>query len=267
MRRNEAYKILELDVSASEAEIKSAYRKLAKTCHPDLHPKDKEAEEKFKLLSQAHEILIKPATQEFPEPEDLHAEAFNAFFRRTRYREARLDRKPRPGIHPVSLGDLPPLRVPMTLTELLLRKSVSIAVTVREACSDCLGIESNWEECKNCEGKGALLRTYKTESTVLTQSSPCLTCSGRGWLRIGYCKKCQGHMYVDKAQIVNITVPGGYRYGQSLTLHGKGNVGWRVPVGNLIVHPIIEFPDLSKLNTKDSVKLSELLEKGYAKSK
>jgi len=266
MNYQQACNILGIEPSATEDEMKGAYRKLAKKYHPDKNPDDPNAEEKFKEISAAYETVLKGPTGSTKQQtfNDAFRQAFSqSGFRGMHFRDPQPVKQMKPGQKPISLGSLPPLIVPISLSEALLSSEISLNITVRGLCENCLGPNSNWKECQHCEAKGIVLKRFQTGGGFLTQQSTCSGCQGRGWIRQhDHCRKCVDKLVIDIPKVVKFKIPQQYKYGQKITLPGQGNQGWRVPPGHLYIVPDVQFPDLSKLTTKQREQLKDLLNSG-----
>lgn len=165
------YLILRVSVDATPAEIKSQYRTLAFTCHPDHHPGDKAAEDLFKQLNQAYEVLSDPE-------------------RRKQYDESLVDGL-RPGFDSrddVSTRPDPPpaiARVQISSHEARAGTKRTIQVWLGEQCSVCFGHRESVVACWACAGQG---------STVSSEWVHCQTCRGGGQLQYeSGCSTCRGH--------------------------------------------------------------------------
>lgn len=268
MNFQEACSILGVGPSSSEDEVKRAYRKLAKKYHPDKNPGDNEAEEQFKRISRAYETITKgPQQQSRPRMDPFAEEFFKRFsneeFFKAHFNEPQTYKRAKPGEKPISLGPLPTLIVPVSLSEVLLGKDISITVSVKGVCERCLG-EGKWEECKNCEATGVVIREIRTQNNMgIRQQLKCLTCNGMGWKQLHeHCKDCKDKLLKEIKKKVKFRVPADYRYGQELNLRGQGNIGWKVPAGNLRVRPDIRLPSTSSLTDEQRIDLEKLLGKG-----
>lgn len=267
MNFQEACQVLGISPNSSEQEAKAAYRKLAKKFHPDKNKGDSASEEKFKEISTAYETFSKGPGAGRPKMDPLTEEFFNRFhgsqFFKSHFHEPQTYKKPKPGEKPISLGPLPSLIVPVSLLEVLLRKEININVSVKSVCEKCLGPESSWEECKNCDTTGKVIRKLTSQNGVMmVQQLECLPCSGRGWIqRHEHCRECKDKLIKEVKRKIRFKLPHDYRYGRELNLRGQGNIGWKVPAGNLRVRPDVRFPDSSKFTAEQKKTLEEILKK------
>jgi molecular chaperone DnaJ len=250
------YQTLGVARAASEAEIKKAYRKQAMACHPDRNNGSKEAEEKFKAVTEAYDVLRDPDKRRLYD----------------RYGEAGL-RGGAGGFHHVDLtealnifmrdlgglggfGDLfgggvtgkagprsgTDIKLAMPLTMVEVASGVEKAVTVRllEPCDLCdgRGAEpgSSPATCTTCNGSGEVRRAQRSFFGQVVSVAPCSTCSGEGTVIASPCKKCRGEGRTRGEKQIQVRIPAGVATGQYMTMRGVGNVGPRGgPRGDIIV--------------------------------
>jgi molecular chaperone DnaJ len=225
------YKILGVSRSASEEEIKKAYRKLARKHHPDLNPGDAKAEAEFKKLSEANDVLSDPekkknydtfgdpsgpGPQMQPGPSQGESFSFEDIFSGFGGRPARSG--PERGedlIHAVRLG----------FREAFEGKRLSLRVNRSEPCLVCRGTgESNKkpETCPTCHGKGKL----GGGAGFLAFGRTCPDCHGRG-TKVPPCPECGGTGRRGREETVTIAIPAGVEDGARLRVAGKGEAGRR----------------------------------------
>jgi molecular chaperone DnaJ len=250
------YQRLGVSRGASELEIKKAYRKLAMECHPDRNNGSKEAEEKFKAVTEAYDVLRDPDKRRLYD----------------RYGEAGL-RGGAGGFHHVDLsealnifmrdlgglggfGDLfggaggrgtgprtgsdIKIAMPLTLVEVASGVEKSVAVRLLEPCDRCdgRGAEpgSSPATCATCGGSGEVRRAQRSFFGQVISVAPCSTCSGEGTVIASPCKKCRGEGRTRGEKQVLVRIPAGVATGQYMTLRGVGNVGPRGgPRGDILV--------------------------------
>jgi molecular chaperone DnaJ len=250
------YQTLGVARGASELEIKTAYRKQAMTYHPDRNNGSKEAEEKFKAITEAYDVLRDQDKRRLYD----------------RYGEAGL-RGGAGGFHHVDLsealnifmrdlgglggfGDLfgggvtgrsgprtgSDIKIAMPLTLVEVSTGVEKTVTVRllEPCDRCdgKGAEpgSSTATCATCNGTGEVRRAQRSFFGQVISVAPCSNCSGEGTVVASPCRKCRGEGRIRGEKQVQVRVPAGVATGQYMTLRGVGNVGPRGgPRGDILV--------------------------------
>jgi molecular chaperone DnaJ len=250
------YNTLGVARAASDAEIKIAYRKLAMTYHPDRNNGSKEAEEKFKTITEAYDVLRDPDKRTLYD----------------RYGEAGL-RSGAAGFHHVDLsealnifmrdlgglggfGDLfgggggrgsgprtgtdIKLQMPMTLVEVASGADKTVTVRLLEPCDRCdgRGAEpgSSPVTCGTCRGTGEVRRAQRSFFGQVVSVAPCPNCAGEGTVIASPCKKCRGEGRIRGEKQVLVRIPAGVATGQYMTMRGVGNVGPRGgPRGDILV--------------------------------
>jgi len=250
------YNTLGVARGASDDEIKKAYRKQAMACHPDRNNGSKEAEEKFKAVTEAYDVLRDPDKRRLYD----------------RYGEAGL-RGGAGGFHHVDLsealnifmrdlgglggfGDLfgggvtgqsgprtgSDIKIPMALTLAEVATGTEKTVTVRllEPCEICDGRGSepgtSAVTCTTCRGTGEVRRAQRSFFGQVISVAPCSTCSGEGTVIASPCKKCRGEGRTRGEKQVLVRIPAGVATGQYMTMRGVGNVGPRGgPRGDILV--------------------------------
>jgi len=250
------YEILEVLREATQDEIKTAYRRLALQFHPDKNPDDKEAEEKFKRVSEAYRVLADSEKRQlydlygdaglagldlggFNGFEDIFSsfgEAFEDFFSFGRTRE-RSD-QPQPG------ADLRQ-RVVLSLEEVVRGLSTSLMVERRVGCRHCGGSGtepgSHRQSCVRCQGTGQV----RQSKGLLKFSNPCPDCQGTGSVLSPDCTVCQGAGVIKEKKQIQVRIPPGVDTGTRLRLRGEGEAGsYGAPTGDLYLeiyvtpHPV-----------------------------
>lgn len=239
------YEILEVLREATHEEIKTAYRRLALQYHPDKNPEDKEAEEKFKQISEAYRVLADLEKRQlydlygdagvtgldlgdFNGFEDIFSsfgEAFEDFFNFGRTREQ--PDQPHPG------ADLRQ-RVVLSLEEVARGLSTSLPVERRVACRHCGGDGtepgSSPQTCLRCQGRGQVSQS----KGLLKVFNPCPDCQGAGTMITPPCSVCQGTGVIKEKKQIQVRIPPGVDSGTRLRLRGEGEAGsFGAPPGDL----------------------------------
>ena len=268
--KRDYYEVLGVDKNASADEIKKAYRKSAMKYHPDRNPGDKEAEEKFKELGEAYEVLSdadkKARYDQFGfagvDPNygaggpgfggdfggfggfggfgDIFSEVFGGGFggggRRNR-------NAPRQG---QDVG----VRVEITFEEAVFGGSKEVTYHRIENCENCKGSGSEdgqVENCSRCGGSGQVRVTQNLMGMAIQSTATCPQCSGRGKIIKNPCNTCRGKGKVKKKRTLRINIPAGVDEGRSIVARNQGSAGENGgPNGDLLIeftvrsHPIFQ---------------------------
>ncbi len=262
------YKTLGVSKSASADDIKKAYRKLARDHHPDSHAGDKNAEEKFKAVSEAYSVLSNPDKRK--EYDDQRAAFGAGGFRFPTGGTGGFPSGGGAGNFDISdlLGGIfggggpqtrarttssPPRRGADVETEASLSfeqavegVTVPLRTTSDEACPSCRGTGAKAgtmpRVCVNCEGTG--MQTGASGG-LFAMTEPCAVCKGRGLVVDDPCPTCLGSGRAQSSRTMQVRIPAGVRDGQRIRLRGKGASGERGgPNGDLYVtvhvsgHPV-----------------------------
>ncbi|MEW6684676.1 MAG: molecular chaperone DnaJ [Candidatus Edwardsbacteria bacterium] len=270
--KRDYYEVLGVPQNASEEEIKRNYRTLAKKYHPDMNrDSPKEAEEKFKELSEAYEVLMdrnkraaydrfghegvsqtfRPGGftwQDFHHFEDIQdifgdifegfggGSLFNIFFgpgrRTTTRRTAREMRQ--------QGGDLR-VHLKLSLEEIATGAEKKIKLKRLETCEVCGGSGSKSKggekTCPTCQGSGELRQVSRSVFGQFVNITTCPHCQGEGRVISDPCSDCNGEGRVKKEATILVKVPAGVSDGNYIPLRGEGNIGPRGgPPGNVIVY-------------------------------
>ncbi len=238
MVKRDYYEILSVERSATEIEIKKAYRAMALQYHPDRNPGDEEAEEKFKEASEAYEVLRDAEKRNlydrygheglrntgfqgfsnFDEIFSSFSNIFEDFFDMgTRGRRQRRNAPIR--------GDDLRYDLNISFMEAAAGKSREVDIRKEENCETCQGrgypAESPPEQCSKCGGSGQFLRSQG----FFTIATTCNQCQGRGVTHQELCKTCKGSCRVVKIKNLNLKIPAGVDNGSQLRLVGEGGPG------------------------------------------
>lgn len=240
------YQILDVERTASEDEIKRAYKKMAIKYHPDRNPGDKEAEEKFKQAAEAYDVLRDPEKRsrydQFGKAgvnggaggfggfngqgmnmDDIFSMfgdifggrhgfgGFNSAENQTRqYRGSDLRLKVKVNLNDVMNGVTKKFKV---------RKDI--------ICDECKGSGcekgTSPETCSTCNGRGYVIRTQRSIFGMMQTQQPCPTCNGEGTIIKHKCHKCHGEGVVSGEEIIEAKIPAGVADGMMVNVPGKGN--------------------------------------------
>jgi len=249
------YKTLGVARSASDTEIKTAYRKLAMTYHPDRNNGSKEAEEKFKEITEAYDVLRDPDKRELY---DRYGEAGlrgGAGFHHVDLSEALsifmrdlgglggfgdlFGAATSRGSGPRTGSDIK-ISMQMTLAEVATGTEKTVSVRLLEPCDQCEGRGaepgSTATKCATCQGTGEVRRAQRSFFGQVISVAPCPSCAGEGSVVAAPCKKCRGEGRLRGEKQIVVRIPAGVATGQYMTMRGVGNVGPRGgPRGDILV--------------------------------
>jgi molecular chaperone DnaJ len=248
MAKRDYYEILGLSRGASEQDIKAAFRRLAKDCHPDRNPSDKSAEQKFKELNEAHETLRDPqkraAYDQFGHAAfDGHGRGFGPDFASSmsdifddlfgEFMGGRRGSRQRSGRE--RGADLR-YNMEIELSEALAGKTAQIRVPTSVTCEACTGSGAKAgtepSACPTCSGTGKVRATQG----FFTIERTCPSCQGRGEVISDPCGSCRGTGRVVKERTLSVNIPAGVEDGTRIRLAGEGEAGLRGgPAGDLYI--------------------------------
>jgi len=275
MAKRDYYEVLGVSKDATEEEIHAAYRRLAKQWHPDRHKGSKEAEEKFKEINEAHQVLgDKEKRAQYDRMRELGAysagragagvedfwESILGAGMRTgggRYRtftyedlggfgdifseffrqESPFSAGPRAQrMRPARGADVRThVRIPFDLSVKGGRIAVSVSIPV--ACAECGGAGGQTQSCPNCGGTGMVQSLHG----AFALSRPCPHCLGRGDLIASACASCRGTGRTEQRRKYQVRIPAGVQDGQIIRLAGQGEPGTHGgPPGDLLVEVAVE---------------------------
>jgi molecular chaperone DnaJ len=248
MAKRDYYEILGLSRGASEQDIKSAFRRLAKDCHPDRNPGDTSAEQKFKELNEAHETLRdgqkRAAYDQFGHAAfDGHGRGFGPDFASSmsdifddlfgEFMGGRRGTRQRSGRE--RGADLR-YNMEIELSEALAGKTAQIRVPTSVTCEACTGSGASPgtqpTACPTCGGIGKVRATQG----FFTIERTCPSCQGRGEIINDPCGSCRGSGRVVKERTLSVNIPAGVEDGTRIRLAGEGEAGLRGgPAGDLYI--------------------------------
>jgi len=249
------YKTLGVGRDASDTEVKTAYRKLAMTYHPDRNNGSKEAEEKFKEITEAYDVLRDPDKRSLY---DRYGEAGlrgGAGFHHVDLSEALsifmrdlgglggfgdlFGAATSRGSGPRTGSDIK-ISMQMTLAEVATGTEKTVSVRLLEPCDQCEGRGaepgSTATKCATCQGTGEVRRAQRSFFGQVISVAPCPSCAGEGSVVAAPCKKCRGEGRLRGEKQIVVRIPAGVATGQYMTMRGVGNVGPRGgPRGDILV--------------------------------
>ena len=254
MEKRDYYEVLGLQKGATDAEIKKAYRQMAKKYHPDVN-KEPGAEEKFKEVNEAYEVLSDPQKKAnydqfghagmdgafggggfggFSDFGDIN-DIFGSFFGGGSSR--RQSNGPRKGNDRF-------MQMRIDFMEAINGITEEITVEVDEQCSECLGsgakTKSDVQVCPRCNGSGQVQTQNRTPFGVFMSTSACPDCQGTGKKILNKCPKCNGKGYEHKRVKLEIKIPAGIQSGQQIRVSGKGERGINGgPNGDLYIEILV----------------------------
>jgi molecular chaperone DnaJ len=255
MAKKDYYEQLGVDKNATDDQLKKAYRKMAKQYHPDANPGNKEAEAKFKEISEAYGVLSDASKRQkydqfghaafeqggggggFHGGVDIN-DIFGSFFGGGMdigdlFGGGRARPKPRRG------ADLQ-MRVQIKFEEAVFGATKDVQLQSYEACPTCNGSGAKpgtyAESCKKCNGTGSERITQQSFIGMMTKVVPCSACRGEGRIIKDPCTGCRGQGRIRTSKTIEISIPKGIDSGQSIRISGKGEMGEKgAPAGDLYI--------------------------------
>ena len=256
--KRDYYEVLGISKGASEEEIKKAYKKLARKYHPDMNPGDKEAEEKFKEINEANEVLSDPEKKarydqfgfagvdpnygagtgsaygaggfDFGDLGDIFGSFFGGGF----------GGGVRANPNAPTRGESLRTSVNISFEEAAFGCEKEVSIDRVEQCPDCHGSGcakgTTAEVCPDCRGSGVIQQRRQTPLGYMSTSAPCQRCGGRGKIIHQPCPTCGGKSMVRRRKTIKVTIPAGIDNGQTISLRGQGNAGRNGgPAGDLLI--------------------------------
>lgn len=257
MSKRDFYEILGVTKSASDDEIKKAYRKLAIKYHPDKNPDDKTAEEKFKEAAEAYEVLSNPEKRQRYNQyghvgvggassggsggfgggmnmDDIFSQFGDIFGGGGFGGGGRSG-----GGRRVTRGSNLRVKVKLNLQEVAKGVEKKLKVNKFVSCGTCKGSgakNGNYDTCKLCNGSGVQVRTQQTFLGAMQTQTTCSGCNGEGKTVKDKCNTCHGDGIVRAEEVISINIPAGVAEGMQLSVSGKGNAAPRGGInGDLLV--------------------------------
>ena len=248
MSKRDYYEVLGLERGASEADIKSAYRKLALKYHPDKNPGDSAAETSFKEASEAYEVLSEPDKRAnydkfghagvqgsfgqggFQWSDFSHATDFEDLFGGLFGGSFGGGRRQRGPSGPPRGRDLR-ITIELTLEEIVTGVEKTINLSRLERCEVCEGLGaapgSGSRSCDTCGGAGQVQQVSRSFFGQSVTVTACPTCQGEGRIISDPCNECSGEGRLRATAKLNVKIPAGVSTGNYIQLRGQGEVGPR----------------------------------------
>ncbi len=256
--KRDYYEVLGVDKNADDAELKRAYRALAKKYHPDMHPGDKEAEAKFKEASEAYAVLSDPDKRrqydqfghaafdgtggtgfdgfDFSNMDmgDIFGDLFGDLFGGgSGSRRRSSSNGPMQGAN-VRAG------IRITFEEAISGCNKDLDINLKDECVNCHGTGArpgtSPVTCPKCGGKGQVIYSQQSLFGMVQNVQTCPDCRGTGKIIRDKCGVCGGTGYTSSRRTIQVTIPAGIDDGQSVRIRGKGEPGVNGgPRGDLLV--------------------------------
>lgn len=241
MAKKDYYETLGVSKDATEAEIKSAYRKLAKKYHPDLN-KEPGAADKFKEIGEAYSVLSDESKRKMYDQygsaafeqggagggfggfggfQDVNVDLndiFEDFLGGFGFGGSRRNR--------ASKGEDVLIRVNLGFMEAVNGCKKDIELSINDTCPECRGEGGkNPKTCPTCGGRGRVVTETRTILGMMQTETACPKCGGNGKTFDSVCQKCKGRKVVKVTKTLSVEIPSGIATGERLRISGKGGAG------------------------------------------
>lgn len=251
------YEVLGVEKDVSPEELKKVYRKLSLQYHPDRNPDNKEAEEKFKQIAEAYDVLSDKDKRQKYDWElsmgSMGSRGFNPFgggfpgmgdFFRGFNRQAQ---------QPAQRGKDILIDINVTLEEVYFENEIDVTYTQKQRCKECDGTGAKDKKlvtCPLCNGTGVITNMQINGNMMFQSQSQCPHCNGKGQYPETSCSHCNGKGLVDKEVTAKIKLPKGVFDKATMRMHGRGDMAPSANgiQGNLIVRFNISEHDYFDVN-------------------
>jgi len=249
--KRDYYEVLGVSKTATDAEIKSAYKKLAIKYHPDRNPDDKDAEGKFKEAAEAYDVLHDPqkrqrydqfghagmsgsggygggASMNMDDIFSMFGDIFGGHFGGGFRGSGSFGGFGGGGAKQVHHGADLRLKVKLTLAEVATGTTKKFKVKKFVTCTHCHGSGSEsgkTVQCMQCKGSGVVYKSINSLFGRMQTQIPCPSCGGTGEVIKDKCRECGGTGVVNGEEIVEVNIPAGVQEGMVLNINGKGHAG------------------------------------------
>jgi molecular chaperone DnaJ len=241
------YEVLGVSKTATEKEIKQAYRRLARKYHPDINPEDAAAEAKFKEINEAYEVLGDPdkrkqydqfggsfrdvgggfrwrpgGSGEWKDANEPQVGDFSGLFDNL-FNQFRAQQQPQSAARPPAKGEDIEREISISFEESIFGGARTLSVLSPQTCESCQGTGGGTKQtCPACHGKGK----QQQKRGLFGQSEVnCPRCAGMGTITQRSCAACNGSGSVDRPERLEVKIPQGIKDGARIRLGGRGGVG------------------------------------------